>query len=654
MTRARLRGAAIVAAAAIAAAAGLVQLVAHYRIFLDRAGFPLDLEWMEGGMLMHAYRLARGQTVYVAPSVDFIPFFYTPLYPALVALLSKLFGLGYVLGRVVSLLAFSGSLVLLALAAVRQARGADPAARAAAALVGLAAAGAVAAGYVMSGAFYDLARSDSLLLFLQAAALYVATERDGRRSAAAAGVLIALAFFTKQTAAIVGIAIGAGLLVTSWRRGLVYGVAAAATLGAGLWLLNATSDGWFWKYIFEGHQSHGFSRHLVFVVSPKRLFAHGWPTLAAAVAAVAGLALARGLGRRDAVLGAAGLAGFVSACVGMGTQWAFENAYIPAMYFPAYAAGVLGARLVARAGQARLARLAVPAAIAALALGAQNVAVERPDADKWVPGPGDRAAAARFLARLRALPGELFIPFHPFYAVLVGKRPYQHRMGWLDVGSMVGRPAGLDEAIASRRFAHVVLDYKYNDWELPGLAASYHVVHHFKEGQDAVRVFSGAPTSPSRLLAPTVPAPPLPPGALKIADFESGDWQTWTVDGEAFGVNPAPAQGGLFGRFAADSGHASPGATGALRSPPIVVDRARLRLHLRGTPAPGLRVLLLEGPETVHVATPRGDAPAAVEWDVTALAGRQVALVIEDRSTAGALAVDEIALYDPPPGAPPP
>ena len=52
-----------------------------------RFGYPYDLEWMEGGLLQHAQRISDNQGIYVPPSVDFIPYLYTPLYPGLVAFL---------------------------------------------------------------------------------------------------------------------------------------------------------------------------------------------------------------------------------------------------------------------------------------------------------------------------------------------------------------------------------------------------------------------------------------------------------------------------------------------------------------------------------------------------------------------------------------
>jgi len=119
-----------------------------------------------------------------------------------------------------------------------------------------------------------------------------------------------------------------------------------------------------------------------------------------------------------------------------------------------------------------------------------------------VPSAQDRAAAARLIGELRALPSPLFIPFHTYYAVLAGKQPFVHRMGVRDVEVVLGHPKGLDEAIAEQRFAAIVLDWKSYPGEWPNLERRYHAVHDFTEGVDSVRMFAGAQTSPSRLFVP--------------------------------------------------------------------------------------------------------------------------------------------------------
>ena len=74
MSEHRLGRAARLAGAGLAAGAGLLQLGLLLYIFAHRIGYPFDLEWMEGAMLIHVWRMQRGLPIYVEPSLDFIPF----------------------------------------------------------------------------------------------------------------------------------------------------------------------------------------------------------------------------------------------------------------------------------------------------------------------------------------------------------------------------------------------------------------------------------------------------------------------------------------------------------------------------------------------------------------------------------------------------
>lgn len=655
----------LVAAVVVAAVPGLVQLGWHARIFAGRATFPLDLEWMEGGMLVHAQRIAQGKGIYVEPSLDFIPFLYTPLYSALLAVLSFVAPLGYLMGRLVSIAAFAGALALMVVGCVGETSGRGP--RILAALVGIGGAGAVAASSAFTGNFYDLVRSDSLLLAFEASALLLALRGQGWKSAAGAGALIALGFFTKQTATILGVGIGLGLLVANVRRGLVYAGAAALVLGGGLALLVRTSGGWFWTYIFKLHQSHAFRMEAVIDVAWPFTRQFAWPLFVALILATVGLALARRLRRSDAILWATAVAGEVAALVGFGTQWADMNAFIPAIFFPAFAAALLTARLLDAAVVGRRRGTLLVATATVILLGSQSLHTAQPMFARnharnalfpgWpkpsntlpslasvVPSAQDRVAAGRLLDELRALPSPLFIPFHTYYAVLAGKRPFVHRMGVRDVEAALGRPKGLDQALQDQFFSAIVLDWKSFPGEWPYLDRRYHVVHEFVEGVDAVRTFAGAQTSPRQLLVPTVEPPPVPVGGWRLYDFERGDFAGFSVEGPAFGASPAPAPIGMYGLFAADSGRIGPAARGILRSRPFVVDTAHLRFALSGPVDPGLRVTLRCEGAIAASATPSG-AARLEEWNTTDLVGKTVELVLEDDSTQGALAADEFVAY---------
>ncbi|MDB4967544.1 MAG: hypothetical protein JWN44_3233 [Myxococcales bacterium] len=480
-------------------------------VFLRRFVYPYDLEWMEGGMLCHALRLVEGQPIYAPPSVDFIPYLYTPGYPALLFGLSKIFGLGYKLGRFVSLASFFAVAILGYVYARR-----EGGSRAAAA----AAIGLMFAAFVPTGTFYDLARPDSLFMALVTAGLLVGWwGRKSYRGGAAAAVILVIAFFVKQTAAPFMPALGLVLLLASPRVALVYGATLAVVGLPSLWLANHGSDGWFWTYTSVLHRKHDFFPTRAFLGTPGRLLLILGPSVL-----LVPWALAR---RRTPGLVYAtfiALAGIGAACLSFGTQWAFINAFMPGIMLPAIAIGVAAGRLLddsrdtpprlrpmvvyvllslslltAPGGLLPVAAKVIPASWGIEALKAPTGYDPRP----FIPSERDRLAGDALIARLRATRGEVLIPFHPFYGYLAGKRSYLHRMGVMDIWRAgMGAPKGLAEAFQQHRFALVVMDDKVEgNWFMwPGLLESYRTA----ETIAGPHVVSGAITEPRLVLVPNM------------------------------------------------------------------------------------------------------------------------------------------------------
>ena len=213
---------------------------------------------MEGGILTHALRLGRGQPLYAEPSVDFVSFLYTPLYPAVLCALSKIFGLSYVLGRAVSILAFCGALVFL-VAAVRgiAQQFESEELPAVATTAGLLGAAAVCLAFPFCGAFYDLVRCDSLWLFFVSAGLYSCSPGRSMTRIVLGALLLVLGFFTKQTAAPFMVAAAASVALTSGiERGLVFSAVAFGSTTTAILVGQYLTDGWLWIYIYRLHQSH--------------------------------------------------------------------------------------------------------------------------------------------------------------------------------------------------------------------------------------------------------------------------------------------------------------------------------------------------------------------------------------------------------------
>ncbi|HEY2739292.1 MAG TPA: hypothetical protein VGK45_12875, partial [Thermoanaerobaculia bacterium] len=87
----------------------LVPLGRFLRVAAARFDYPFDLEWMEGGVLLHAQRLLTGHPLYAAPGLDFIPFMYPPGYYALLAAVFRVAGPGYTGARLCSIAATLGT-----------------------------------------------------------------------------------------------------------------------------------------------------------------------------------------------------------------------------------------------------------------------------------------------------------------------------------------------------------------------------------------------------------------------------------------------------------------------------------------------------------------------------------------------------------------
>ena len=307
------------------------------RVFLLRLGYPLDLEWMEGGMLVHALRLGSGQPLYAEPSVDFVSFPYTPLYPAVLGVLSKIFGLSYILGRAVSILAFCGSLVLL-VAAVRgiAQQFESKELQAVATTAGLLGAAAVCLAFPFCGAFYDLVRCDSLWLFLVSAGVYSCSPGRSMSATVLGALLLVLAFFTKQTAAPFMVATAASMAFTSGiKRGLVFSAVAFGSTATGILVGQYLTDGWQWFYIYRLHQSHETRFEKIWPETPRVLFDYGFMLLVPIAACLLLVAFRRRLSPRLFYWAFMAATALATAAVASATQGAYDNAYIPAIYFGA-------------------------------------------------------------------------------------------------------------------------------------------------------------------------------------------------------------------------------------------------------------------------------------------------------------------------------
>ncbi len=237
----------------------VVQLVSVWAV---RATYPFDLEWMEGGMLAHAWRIQQGLPIYTEPGPDWIPFIYPPGYATVLAWAGEVFGLSHTTGRMISLLGTLAAAGAIAFGVTRQTGKVLPGVFGAIAFLGC---------YPHTGAFYDLVRLDGLYVGLLAWSVVLVLE-ERRGAIEASGLLLFAAFLFKQNVALFGLPIALAL----WRRdGLQAAVRYFAWSGgpalAFTGWMHWRTGGIYLKYLLAVPSSHPIVGQRMYPATPREL-----------------------------------------------------------------------------------------------------------------------------------------------------------------------------------------------------------------------------------------------------------------------------------------------------------------------------------------------------------------------------------------------
>ena len=521
-----------------------------------RLNYPYDLEWMEGGMLGNAWRLTQGLSLYEAPTLEFVPYIYPPGYPSVVGLFGGVFGITPGLGRAVSIFGTLMAGVGIVYASIRH--GGTLA-------IGLGAAACFMGCYTRSGAFYDLARPDGLLVGLLIWSLVIAGDRR-RGSDVLSGLLLCSAFLLKHNAA----ALGVPLVLSFWLRGGTasagrFVLASAAPALACTAALQWVTGGHFLTYLLVVPGSHPIvgSRVmpgvpvelaralpvayavLCFVAlrcAPARvrgvpswawmgvcvLFGSGfglwvryWPpakgvqmpsegavvlSVACVVAALAMVALRGALWPRqrsaDADVVLFGGAGLVLLVL-TALMRGHHGGFLN-VYIPMHAAMALGFGVVLARAVVRYGRGAE--AIALVLVGGQLVwHMSERDLERLIPTQADRAAGDRVVEALSVCTGPVWSPYAVWLPTYAGFEPGSHLIALWDInhkeGPYVSDMAAIRQGIADQAYG-CILDGA-RDRLRYGVQDHYGTYESFGHAGSALRPKTGWPVRPGFLLAPS-------------------------------------------------------------------------------------------------------------------------------------------------------
>lgn len=601
------------------------------RIFASRTFVPVDLEWCEGGELLHAHRLVHGQEIYTPPNSGFLPYSYPPGHAIVLALVGSLFGVNFWAARVVSLLSFVGIVVLITQEIHRVFRGVPLRPAWTLTTVGL-----MCAVFPLAAGWFDLIRNDELVLFLVllgGSLISNAEPVSNRRLLSAAAVLV-LAAFTKQTAVFYVAWIGLFVLFRDPRRGLLLGASSLVLAGLTVLCLQWLTSGRYLYYtvwLLADQQVHEKMYNQAI---------QAWTTFAPYLTSLPAVAIIgvvfRLFDARTVYLFGLLAAAFPASMLPYAKQGGYLNNLMPVALLagPVLLSSVgclLRSMDDGRPAQAIRAVVAVAFGyyIHGLVFTFEPFGLTQQRRDN----------IASLYRELRALGPSFLMPHHPMVAVLAGSKLEQfHEMPWVDAWLAGVKDLNLRPFIERLRPEFIVMSGMEIPLTYAAMQGNYEL-HKLLPDDALVPPVTGFPSFPRMIFKRKA----IPQEC--VFDFESG-LISWKRSGRGLAVtNSTTREKPVLGRrdrYLSTGLHA-PGETNQITSPRFELTGPKLSLLVGGAQSDKLHVELWIDDEMRARATGTGvDHLGPVEWNVEQWLGKSAQLRIVDRDPHGYLLVDDV------------
>lgn len=461
---------------------------------LRRLRYPYELEELEGYMVVSVLRVFHGQTLYPRPSLDFIPYMYPPGYFYAAAALGKCLGVSFETLRITSILSTLGCFGAIYLLVWSEVRKHLPA---------IAAVGLYAGCYPICQAWFDLGRLDSFFVMMMLVAMFC-TRRLHPVIAAAAWVLC---FQTKQS-----ILPAAVVMLCFNFRSLKKTALGLATLlmgaaGSVLWL-NHETHGWYSFYVFQVPKANSdLLLRQALEYWPYDIFR---PLALAVLMVVAAAFLTRPSLRSQ------GTRFYLASLILFPLFWfigshggATANTFMPVYALVAILFGVAFSRLLesARAmelSQPQFALLVLIACLLQVSAGIYNPG-------RFALKTEETRSLKAVEEEIRALPGDVYVTQHPYYAIMAGKPAHADTVSIHDAMRPVNPvvraelQAEMETALQQHRFSAILLDSESpTEWlqsmpKVDPALEDYYSIH--------TRIpCTGPLTRPGWIIAPYVPS----------------------------------------------------------------------------------------------------------------------------------------------------
>jgi len=426
-------------------ALSVIFLIIYGSIFIYcmslRLFYPFEINWLEGEIFINTLRVFEGKDIYQNPASGFITEIYPPVFYWTGSVFFLIFGKNIWALRLISLCSFTLLIFLIQRISTQEKKGTTASLTAITIFVAL---------YQANGTWYDVARVDMLFLCIAVTGLYFISFTKSYLKLFLGTSILILSFFTKQVG-IFFISIACLYIFLSDRKkGILFTVTSFSILTLSVYLYNWFTDGWFLVYIFDNPRHITISESFISDITSDIL-----PFLPILLFVI--LDIFRRIFRKREQPDIWDLAFLISIFSFLFIRCrtgSHLNDHIPLTYFTAV---IFSFKIFNKDSYILKRKFNIKTISIVILLIQMCILLYNPL--KYIPNQNSEYFGKNFIKRIRDIEGEVFMPYHQFYAYLAGKKTY------LSAGAhwayRIGNyyyPEEVINKLRSKKFSIVIID----------------------------------------------------------------------------------------------------------------------------------------------------------------------------------------------------
>ena len=414
---------------------------AFFYSITHRVFYPFELNWLEGEMFLNSLRVLEGKTIYQEPSSEFITEIYPPVFYWIGSFFLFIFGEKIWALRLISLCSVALLCYLIHRISIYEKKGI---------VASLAGISIFLAFYQVSGTWYDVARVDMLFFAITSWGLYFLSLHKNIWRLLLGTIILIIASFTKQAGIFYVLAAFLYIFLKDKKRSMFFIGIFLFVFGSAIYIYNLSTEGWFLVYAFNNPKhipiSDDFISKMIKEIVPYLLIFgfvswNLWQRIFKNKEAPDIWDLAFLISIFSFV--------FISCRVG-----AYLNDHIPLTYFSSliFALKIFNVDKYILKNKLNLKIISKAILVIQMVILLYNPL-------KYIPSQRSIDFGKAFIERISEIEGEVFIPFHQFYAYLAGKKTYLSACAlWAYRFGNYYYPEEIIDKLRKKKFSIIVTD----------------------------------------------------------------------------------------------------------------------------------------------------------------------------------------------------